>query len=120
MGQEAPSRDEWAEDVDGGIRLGMRNGSPWLALEVGCGDPTAIVTFRAQALERRARRLRIWLLARAVERGELRHAPLAETPENQINRLAQFIMDEAPGEPRQSEGAVDTAIRLLRERLGVK
>lgn len=34
----------------------------------------------------------------------------------QIDRLAKFIMDEIPGEPSQSEGAVDTAIRLLRER----
>lgn len=32
----------------------------------------------------------------------------------QIEKLAQFIMDEVPGEPSQSEGAVDTAIRLLR------
>ena len=34
----------------------------------------------------------------------------------QINELANFIMAEVEGEPSQSEGAVDTAIRLLRER----
>lgn len=33
----------------------------------------------------------------------------------QIDRLAQFIVDEIPGEPSRSEGAVDTAIRLLRD-----
>lgn len=32
----------------------------------------------------------------------------------QIDKLASFIMDEVPGEPSQNEGAVDTAIRLLR------
>ena len=32
----------------------------------------------------------------------------------QINKLAKFIMDEIPGEPSESEGAVDVAIRLLR------
>lgn len=34
--------------------------------------------------------------------------------EQQIDELAQFIMAEIPGEPSKSEGAVDTAIRLLR------
>ena len=33
---------------------------------------------------------------------------------SQIERLATFIMDEIPGEPSRSEGAVDTAIRLLK------
>ena len=36
-----------------------------------------------------------------------------ESLESQIERLATFIMDNVPGEPSQSEGAVDTAIRLL-------
>lgn len=34
--------------------------------------------------------------------------------DGQIEKLADFIMNEIPGEPSQSEGAVDTAIRLLR------
>jgi len=33
--------------------------------------------------------------------------------EAQIEELANFIMDNIPGEPSRSEGAVDTAIRLL-------
>lgn len=33
--------------------------------------------------------------------------------ERQIERLAQFIMHKIPGEPSQSEGAVDTAIRIM-------
>lgn len=37
------------------------------------------------------------------------------TPSEQIDRLAQFIMNEVPGEPSQSEGAVDCAIRVIRE-----
>ena len=35
--------------------------------------------------------------------------------DEQIKRLADFIMAEIPGEPSQDEGAVDCAIRLLRE-----
>ena len=41
-----------------------------------------------------------------------------ESCEDQIERLARFIMDEIPGEPSRSEGAVDTAIRLLRKHGG--
>lgn len=36
-----------------------------------------------------------------------------EPLESQVNRLAEFIMHNIPGEPSQSQGAVDTAIRLL-------
>jgi hypothetical protein len=32
----------------------------------------------------------------------------------QITKLARFIVDEVPGEPSQSEGAVDCAIRIIR------
>jgi len=38
-----------------------------------------------------------------------------EPLESQIGRLARFIMAEFPGEPSRPEGAVDTAIRLLRK-----
>jgi len=31
----------------------------------------------------------------------------------QVDRLASFILTNIPGEPSRSEGAVDTAIRLL-------
>ena len=37
------------------------------------------------------------------------------TAEQQVEKLANFIMQEIPGEPSQSEGAVDTAIRLLKK-----
>ena len=37
-----------------------------------------------------------------------------DTAEEQIDRLANFIMSEVPGEPSQSEGAVDCAIRIIR------
>jgi len=33
----------------------------------------------------------------------------------QIDRLAKFIIDKVPGEPSESEGAVDCAIRLLQQ-----
>lgn len=41
----------------------------------------------------------------------------AESLDSQINRLANFIMAEVPGEPSQSDGAVDTAIRWMRSAL---
>lgn len=37
--------------------------------------------------------------------------------EEQVDRLAQFILETVPGEPSQDEGAVDTAIRVLRRTL---
>lgn len=37
-----------------------------------------------------------------------------ESTERQVGRLAQFILDHVPGEPSENEGAVDTAIRLLK------
>jgi hypothetical protein len=36
-----------------------------------------------------------------------------ESLEDQVKRLADFIVENVPGEPSRSEGAVDTAIRLL-------
>jgi hypothetical protein len=35
--------------------------------------------------------------------------------DGQITNLATFIASEIPGEPSQSEGAIDTAIRIMRE-----
>lgn len=34
----------------------------------------------------------------------------------QIEKLANFILEEIPGEPSESAGAVDTAIRLLKKK----
>lgn len=34
--------------------------------------------------------------------------------QGQIDKLADFILEEVEGEPSQSEGAVDTAIRVIR------
>jgi len=34
---------------------------------------------------------------------------------HQIDRLATFIMQEIDGEPMRNQGAIDTAIRLLKE-----
>lgn len=43
----------------------------------------------------------------------LQYEPRMRELEEQIERLARFIMDEVPGEPSQSQGAVDTAIRII-------
>lgn len=36
---------------------------------------------------------------------------------SQVGKLAKFIMTEVPGGPGHSEGAVDTAIRIIRQSL---
>lgn len=41
-----------------------------------------------------------------------------EQAQAQIDRLATFIMDVIDGEPSESEGAIDTAIRLLDKAYG--
>lgn len=38
-----------------------------------------------------------------------------ESLQSQVERLANVILLEIPGEPSQSEGAIDCAIRLLRK-----
>lgn len=48
-----------------------------------------------------------------VEEPLAHEAPAGETARAQIARLADWIMENVDGEPSQSQGAVDTAIRLL-------
>ena len=43
------------------------------------------------------------------------HIDEEETSHKQVSRLAEFIMMEVDGEPSKSEGAIDTAIRLLKK-----
>jgi hypothetical protein len=38
---------------------------------------------------------------------------VSEALESQIDRLAKWIMENAPGEPHTGEGAVDTAIHIM-------
>jgi len=53
---------------------------------------------------------------KASLRGEANYlAELEESPEEKIDRLASFIMEEVPGEPSREEGVVETAIRLIRD-----
>lgn len=43
-------------------------------------------------------------------------SPTRDNPaDSQIKKLAEFIMEKVPGEPSQSAGAVDTAIRIIEE-----
>lgn len=42
---------------------------------------------------------------------------MGESAEQQIDRLAKFIMEEVPGEPSEDQGAVDTAMRLIRDKV---
>lgn len=50
---------------------------------------------------------------------EVAEAALHRSWGEQIDKLARFILNEVPGEPAQSEGAVDTAIRWMRAKLAV-
>lgn len=43
---------------------------------------------------------------------------MSESLESQVARLADFIAAHVPGEPSQSEGAVDTALRILAKHYG--
>ncbi|HEU01415.1 hypothetical protein LCGC14_0273180 [marine sediment metagenome] len=43
---------------------------------------------------------------------------LGEPLGSQIDRLASFIIAEVPGEPSESDGAIDTAIRIIRSQRG--
>lgn len=43
---------------------------------------------------------------------------MSESLEDQVQRLADFIAEYVPGEPSASEGAVDTAIRILAKHYG--
>jgi hypothetical protein len=52
----------------------------------------------------------------AVNRAFLEHS--AGAPD-QVKKLADFIINHVPGEPSRSEPAVDTAIRLIKERLAI-
>ena len=38
-----------------------------------------------------------------------------ETLKSQVKRLAEFIMQECKGYPNQSEGAIDCAIRIIKD-----
>lgn len=49
-----------------------------------------------------------WVIERMTD------STATETPMQQIDKLANFIMAEVEGEPSLNEGAVDTAIRLIR------
>lgn len=52
-----------------------------------------------------------------VEKGYLVTGDNCETVEresNQIDRLASFIMNEVDGEPSEDEGAIDCAIRIMK------
>lgn len=59
----------------------------------------------------------------AIDELQSRTARLIEdlkSAEAEIEKLSKFILDEIPFEPSISEGAVDTAIRLLRGSIGFK
>lgn len=40
--------------------------------------------------------------------------------QDQIDELARFIIEHVPGEPSRSEGAVECAIRIIKELQGAK
>ena len=64
--------------------------------------------------EREIGRLQKWAWNNCVDRVYELISQLDEPEVNsQINKLANFIMSEVEGEPSQSQGAVDTAIRII-------
>lgn len=74
---------------------------------VGRGEKKGIALAQAEA---KVEVVRFFLMNLMIR--EVKEMNCAE----QIDRLAEFIMKEVDGEPSKNEGAVDTAIRLLRVR----
>ena len=65
--------------------------------------------------EREIGRLQKWAWNNCVDRVYELINQLDEPEVNsQIDKLANFIMSEVEGEPSQSQGAVDTAIRIIK------
>ena len=59
----------------------------------------------------------VWKILRQIRDFDFGKEEKHEKQENlksQVTRLANFIMAEVPGEPSQNQGAIDTAIRVLR------
>jgi hypothetical protein len=91
--------------------------APWVR------DEILQLEARLAAAEAHANELGDYLLAVTEELDMMGHcfselpAAVAKLVEDsdQIDRLAKYIMAEVPGEPSQSEGAVDTAIRVMRD-----
>jgi hypothetical protein len=67
--------------------------------------------------ERRARRDRRVIVTTPDEDGS---TTVDEPLEDQTERLANFIVEHVPGEPSANEGAIDTALRLLRRHYPVR
>ena len=85
--------------IDGGPRVELPLDSPVL-VRYEAGGSIGVVTMDIFAGR-----------VRFIDRADV---DAAESLESQVGRLADFISSEIPGEPSQSEGAIDTAIRLLR------
>lgn len=73
----------------------------------GRGSSLAMSQEKADALDA--------LLARALVAGQgvVQESEAGESLRSQVDRLAAYILSDVPGEPSQSQGAIDTAIRVM-------
>jgi hypothetical protein len=69
-----------------------------------------------QAEYEQFRQGRTWVLQRKLNEQDA----VLEDYRDQVDALAKFIMAEIPGEPAQSEGAVECAMRLLRDYAAIR
>ena len=95
---------EWAQSLMAhskryGFEIDEETMLGWFANAIMAGYDEGRRRLRAESLERAA----------ALEAQDEKPDGL----DDQIDRLAKFIMAEIPGEPSQSQGAVDTAIRIM-------
>ena len=58
-----------------------------------------------------------WRLCQYHDGFQDAEAIVAGEPSDAVTKLSEFIMDEIFGEPSRSEGAIDTAIRVMREQI---
>lgn len=94
----APSLNNWEMEFDEKFTVG----NPDMFWKPGgFAKPKEVKQFIASQI----------ILAIQKEREEKQHL------ENQIEKLANFILFEVPGEPSQDQGAIDTAIRLIKANL---
>ena len=93
----------------------MKKDRAWLKEALFALRMTGKPEYHRTERERELGRVQQWAWNSCIDRAYELAEELDEPQTNcQIDKLANFIMSEVEGEPSQSEGAVDTAIRIIK------
>ncbi len=94
------------------LQLGVRQATEIMEmLDFPTEKPPALVTLDDRALTFTG----VWPTMETLQNFKPWNKGASESLDSQVDRLAKFIMSSIDGEPSQDEGAIDCAIRLLRE-----